>query len=78
VTRILLLAALALFVLVALRRAFAAGRVQELPRRRPRGPGHSAPPPVRSGESPDQLVCGACGQQFDPEESGWICPRCGK
>jgi hypothetical protein len=79
VTRILLLAALALFVVVALRRAFAAGRASTVPPQRPRGPGaprDDARP--RSGGSPQQLVCGACGHDFDPEESGWICPRCGK
>jgi hypothetical protein len=76
VTRILILIALALFVIVALRRALSAGKVDERPSRRPRGP--FGPPPARRSESPDQLVCGACGQQFDPEESGWICPRCGK
>lgn len=75
-TRILLLFALALFVIVVLRRALSAGKVDELPRGRSRGP--SARPPARASQSPDKLVCGACGQEFDPEESGWICPRCGK
>jgi hypothetical protein len=27
---------------------------------------------------PDTLVCGVCGQSFDPEASGWICPKCKK
>ena len=78
-TRILLVAAIALFVLVALRRAFAAGRASVLPERGSR-PSGAAPrqPRTRSAESPDRLVCGACGEQFDPEKSGWICPRCGK
>jgi len=26
----------------------------------------------------DRLVCGACGKEFDPEQTGWICPSCGK
>ncbi len=25
---------------------------------------------------PERLVCGACGAEFDPEKSGWICPKC--
>lgn len=74
-TRILLLVVLALFVVVALRRAFAAGRASSMPTGRPRGPGDDRP---RSSRAPQHLVCGACGEDFDPEESGWICPRCGK
>jgi rubrerythrin len=79
VTRILLLVALGLFVLLTLRRALAAGRTNAEPTRRSRGSGAPRRPlRERSADSPGQLVCGACGEQFDPEESGWICPSCGK
>ena len=27
---------------------------------------------------PKTLVCGICGESFDPEASGWICPKCRK
>ena len=27
---------------------------------------------------PDRLVCGVCSESFDPEKTGWICPKCGK
>jgi hypothetical protein len=27
---------------------------------------------------PKHLVCGACGGQYDPQQSGWICPQCHK
>lgn len=27
---------------------------------------------------PDRMVCGICGEAFDPEASGWICPKCKK
>jgi len=27
---------------------------------------------------PDRLVCGVCGESFDPDKTGWICPKCGK
>lgn len=27
---------------------------------------------------PDRLVCGVCSESFDPEQTGWICPKCGK
>ena len=27
---------------------------------------------------PEQLVCGECGTAFEPDKSGWICPKCGK
>jgi hypothetical protein len=37
-------------------------------------------PKKRSGPHlpPDRLVCGVCGEAFDPEASGWICPKCKK
>jgi hypothetical protein len=25
---------------------------------------------------PERLVCGVCGHEFDPDKSGWICPKC--
>ena len=27
---------------------------------------------------PDRLVCGVCSESFDPDKTGWICPKCGK
>jgi hypothetical protein len=48
-------------------------------RRRP--PGRSRATPrgnVTAGVMPEQLVCGACGAQYDPQASGWICPKCHK
>jgi hypothetical protein len=69
--RLLLLGLLIGFLVHAVRRALAAGR--EANARDPRDPRAD-----RGGTAPDQLVCGACGQEFDPEQSGWICPKCGK
>jgi predicted Zn-ribbon and HTH transcriptional regulator len=30
------------------------------------------------GSPPKSLVCGSCGFEFDPEVSGWMCPKCHK
>ena len=69
--RLLIVAGLILFVVIATRRARnEAGK--EPRRRRKSGSGR------RSIGPPERLVCGACGTEFDPEESGWICPKCGK
>jgi rubrerythrin len=39
----------------------------------------SGPAPRRDRKlPPDRLVCGVCGDAFDPEQTGWICPKCGK
>jgi len=27
---------------------------------------------------PDTLVCGVCSESFDPDKTGWICPKCGR
>lgn len=27
---------------------------------------------------PKQLVCGACGREYDPQKNGWLCPQCHK
>jgi hypothetical protein len=27
---------------------------------------------------PTQLVCGACGREYDPQKNGWLCPLCHK
>jgi hypothetical protein len=81
VTRFLLIAALVVFVLVAVRRAFAAGQAsQRRVSSRPRVRGSRPPEPGEGAldKAPEFLVCGGCGHGFDPEESGWICPRCGK
>jgi hypothetical protein len=37
--------------------------------------------PARSGPDPNMpkhLICGGCGKQYDPQQSGWICPQCHK
>jgi rubrerythrin len=65
--------AIALFALLAgmVRRAFVAARkesAQAPKHRKPRGP----------SMAPETIVCGACGVSFDPDASGWVCPRCGK
>ena len=69
--RILLLAAIGLFAVLALRRAF--GDSEALQRRRlhRRRRGRPALPP-------HDMVCGTCGQRFDPDQTGWICPMCGR
>jgi hypothetical protein len=66
--RLLLLVGLVAFLVHAVRRALAAGREPGGPT--PRERGGSLPP--------ERLVCGACGNEFNPDKSGWICPKCGK
>lgn len=67
--RVLLLGLLVAFLVHAIRRALAAAR----------DPGGRPPRSERGGSlPPERLVCGACGQEFDPEQNGWICPKCGK
>jgi len=29
-------------------------------------------------EGPHTLVCGECGARYDPNITGWVCPRCTK
>jgi hypothetical protein len=75
--RLLLLGLLVAFLVHAVRRALAAGREQNARGPRPGGDGEGR----RDGTGslpPDRLVCGACGHEFNPEQSGWICPKCGK
>jgi hypothetical protein len=67
--RLLLIAAVILFLLWAVRRALAAGRPPRAGKRPARGPELA---------SPDRLVCGECGAQFDAEKPGWVCPHCRK
>ena len=70
--RIVLIIVGVLILANMVRRAFIAARDESAPqpkRRKPRAKG---------GEGPDTIVCGACGISFDPDASGWICPRCGK
>jgi rubrerythrin len=71
-TKLLIVLGLIAFVLLNLRRARKeAERARALRRsratagERPLGP-------------PQQLVCGECGTEFEPDKSGWICPKCGK
>jgi len=68
-TRILLaLAAIAIFALLIRNALLGAGkdsRPGPRPRRNPSLP-------------PDRLVCGMCGEPYDPEQSGWACPKCKK
>lgn len=78
----LLLIALGLFLFFAIRRALAAGKVQ---RRRPvlrpkarREPKDRKERKQPVGHLPERIVCGACGNPFDPNASSWICPSCGK
>jgi len=64
------IAILGLFIRNALRSAMrSAMKENNKPGPRPRR-GPSLPP--------DRLVCGICGAAFDPEASGWICPKCKK
>jgi hypothetical protein len=67
--RLLLLFGLVAFLVHSVRRALTAGRQADGPRQ-PRERGGSLPP--------ERLVCGACGSEFNPDQSGWICPKCGK
>jgi len=81
--RLLLLGMLVAFLVHAVRRALAAGRDQRARGPRPNGgePGGGDGQGRREGAGslpPDRLVCGACGHEFNPEQSGWICPKCGK
>ncbi len=65
---LLIIAALAILGLAirnALRAAMKDGKPGPKPKRNPNLP-------------PDRLVCGICGEAFDPEASGWICPKCRK
>ena len=72
--RLLLLGLLVAFLVHAVRRALAAGR-----QRRGRGPRANRDEEGDSdGRPPQRLVCGACGHEFDAEQSGWLCPKCGK
>jgi hypothetical protein len=67
--RLLIVVALLVFVMVATRRMLRENRGTGR-RRRDSGPRPAGPP--------ERLVCGVCGMEFDPEKSGWICPKCGK
>jgi rubrerythrin len=68
-TRILLalvaIVVLGLFIRNALIAAMKDGKPGPRPRKNPNLP-------------PDRLVCGICGEAFDPEQSGWVCPKCKK
>jgi len=75
--RLLLLGLLVAFLVHAVRRALAAGREQKARGPRPGGDDEGRRDGVGS-LPPDRLVCGACGHEFNPEHSGWICPKCGK
>lgn len=69
-TRILLaLAAIAIFALLLRNALLGAGKKESKPGPRPRR-NPSLPP--------DRLVCGMCGEPYDPEQSGWACPKCKK
>ncbi len=88
-TRILLLLAVLLALSLMVRRAFRGASRDEISSRgarRSNAPGRASRPPgvgrtrARKGANapPDTLVCGVCGHAFDPEQTGWICPKCGK
>jgi hypothetical protein len=68
--RLLLIAAVILFLLWAVRRALSSGQPPRA-RKRPAARGPELGPP-------DRLVCGECGAQFDAEKHGWACPHCRK
>jgi rubrerythrin len=76
--RLLLLGLLVAFLVHAVRRALAAGREQRARRSRPGEPERDDAEDRGGSLPPDRLVCGACGHEFNPEQSGWICPKCGK
>jgi len=59
------LAVLSLLIRGALISASKSGKPGPRPRRNPSLP-------------PDRLVCGMCGEPYDPEQSGWTCPKCKK
>ena len=40
--------------------------------------GGPRPTAAQRARMPKQLVCGACGTAYDPHQSSWICPKCGK
>jgi rubrerythrin len=82
VTRILLILAALIALSLMVRRALqGASRDESTGRSRPPGR-RRGPPGRRESKSPhlppDTLVCGVCGQAFDPDKTGWICPKCGK
>jgi len=62
--RLLIVVALLVFVVLLARRG---GRLRPPSRGR-----------VSAGAMPERLVCGACGAEFEPDKTGWICPKCGK
>lgn len=68
--RLLIIAVVITLLLLGMRRAFAAGRPARRPRARKADGGQLGPP--------EQLVCGACGAEFDADKHGWVCPHCGK
>ena len=35
-------------------------------------------PAAADPDTPKQLVCGACGREYDPQKNGWLCPQCNK
>ncbi len=42
-------------------------------------PGKRTLPPRRErGDAPSTLVCADCSTRYDPQITGWTCPRCGK
>jgi hypothetical protein len=72
VTRLLIIVALIAGLGLMVRRAVKAAMHDGSPK----------PPPPKDWRArrpnlpPERLVCGACGHEFDPEKSGWICPKC--
>ena len=74
--RLLLLGLLVAFLVHAVRRALAAGREQG--GRGPRADRDRDGDSDGEGRPPQRRVCGACGHDFDAEQSGWLCPKCGK
>ena len=46
--------------------------------RRSLGTGAPSRTPRIKRDAPQTLVCAKCDTRYDPEVSGWACPRCGK
>jgi len=38
----------------------------------------AARPAAPDPHMPKNLVCGACGREYDPQKNGWLCPQCHK
>ena len=69
--RLLFYAILAILAAVWMRRLSASARAQQSS-----GPADKGQAFVKG--MPRQLVCGACGKDYEPLIHGWLCPHCQK